>query len=227
MPNFPVATFIQGATFIPDSRVGYINTKTMLKNIIKVPLRWSIFNSQHMASLAVFLGAMESSEVKAEVLEVIELMGKLANISLPRFVLDKDTLYNPTTLKELSGGEGLPQSWTDYVQKLFNFGDKKIDIEDTERVIIEDTNYYKMLSSVLQTTKKKTLANYAGWKIVLASLNHIESKELWDIFPTELVQKKPMWKTCSETVGFNSQSSALLLHLFVYLITSIKVVSAV
>ena len=158
-----------------------------------------------MASLAVLLGAMESS-AKGEALEVIELMGKLSNISLPPFVLDKDTLYNPTTLKELSGGEGLPQSWTDYVQKLLNFGDKKIDIEDTERVIIEDTNYYNMLSSVLQNTKKKTLANYAGWKIVVASLRHIESKELSDIFLIEFGQKEEMWQICSETVGFNTNT---------------------
>ena len=179
-----------------------------------------------MAGVAVHLGAMESS-ANGEVLEVIELMVKLANISLPQFVLDKDTLYNPTTLEELSGVEGLPQSWTNYVQKLFNFGDKKIDIQDTERVIIEDTNYYKKLTSVLQNTKKKTLANYAGWKIVLASLNHLESKELQDIFPIEFLEKEPRWKICSERVGFNSQSSTLLLHLFVYLITSIKVFSAV
>ena len=180
-----------------------------------------------MIEIAVLLGANED-RAKSEVKEVMEFMEKLAKISLPMNVKDKDTFYNPTTLVEIPGAssKNLPQSWTKYVQKLFNYGDEEIDIQDTERVIIEDKNFYEKLSSVLGNQKKKTLANYAAWKVAFQTRDYLKSEELQkevqkfdrammgtvqksDKARLGTVYKEPRWKICTLSVGFNPSGSLI------------------
>ena len=102
---------------------------------------------------------------------------RLANISAPKSERrNKTKLYNPTTLGEFPTGEGFPESWTEYVQKLHDFGNDKLDIEDSERIIIYDVNFYKNLSSVLQNTDKRTLANYAGWRMASSTMKYLTTE---------------------------------------------------
>ena len=170
---------------------------------------------QAMIDVAVHLGA-EENKAKEELQKVFELEMKLANISLSREdQRNKTKLYNPTTLAQFPVNEGLPQSWTTYLQKLYDFGDEKLDIQETERVIIEDVDFYKNLSQILQNTDKRTLANYVGWRVASELYTALGSKErdLYQKFNKVLTgvdQKQPRWKTCLAQVGFNSGSGAFL-----------------
>ena len=131
---------------------------------------------QYMVDAAVLLGA-EETQAKVELEKVRDFEMRLANISAAKSERrNKTKLYNPTTLGEFPSDAGFPESWTDYVQKIFNFGDDKLDIEDSERVIIYDPNFYKNLSSVLQNTDKRTLANYAAWRMASSTMKYLTSE---------------------------------------------------
>ena len=129
-----------------------------------------------MVEVAVLLGA-EETQAKVELEKVRDFEMRLANISAAKSERrNKTKLYNPTTLGEFPSDAGFPESWTNYVQKIFDFGDDKLDIEDSERVIIYDPNFYKNLSSVLQSTDKRTLANYAAWRMASSTMKYLTSE---------------------------------------------------
>ena len=68
----------------------------------------------------------------------------------------------------------MPENWTEYLQKLFDYGDVKVDdITDNERIIIYDTEFYKNLTKVLQTTEERTKANYLVWRMVAATMKYL------------------------------------------------------
>ena len=132
---------------------------------------------QYMVDVAVLLGAEEQIAVE-ELQKVINFEMRLASISAPKTERrNKTKLYNPTTLGEFPRLEGQPESWTTYMQRVFDFGgDKVLTIEDSERVIIYDPNFYKNLSSVLTSTDERTLANYLGWRMASATMKYLSSE---------------------------------------------------
>ena len=156
---------------------------------------------QYMIDVAVSLGAQKNKATE-ELQKVLEFEMKLANISLVQEDKRNATkLYNPTTLAKLPSGGGLPDSWTIYFQKLFDFGDEKLDIQETERVIIVDVNFYQNLSSVLANTDTRTLANYIGWRIAHQAMDYLgsEARDVLQKFMKAITgadQKSPQWKTC-------------------------------
>ena len=167
--------------------------------------------SQIMIKGAIHLGA-EVDKAKEELQKVFELEMKLASISLSgEDQRNRTKLYNPTTLAQVPVSEQLPQSWTIHLQKLFDFDDEKLDIQDTERVIVTDVDFYKNLSAILQSTDKRTLANYVGWRVAADLFNFLGSEEraISQIFTKALDgvdQKQPRWKTCLKNVGFNNMN---------------------
>ena len=132
---------------------------------------------QYMIDVAVLLGAEEKT-AKEELQKVLNFEMRLASISAPKTERrNKTKLYNPTTLGEFPTLEGQPDSWTTYMQKVFDFGGKReISIEDSERVIIYDPNFYKNLSSVLNEADKRTKANYAGWRMASATMKYLSTE---------------------------------------------------
>ena len=85
---------------------------------------------QYMLDAAVLLGVEEQDNAEHELQLVMDFEMKLANISAPKEARrNSSKLYNPTTLGEFPGGPGLPDTWSGYIQKIFDFGDVKIDID--------------------------------------------------------------------------------------------------
>ena len=115
-----------------------------------------------MVETAKFLGADETI-AKEELLPVLEFEMKLANISAKREDRrNKTLLYNPTTLGEFKTDKGLPKSWTNYIQRILTYPNAKIDINDSELVIINDLNFFGNLSGIMANTSNRVLANYLG-----------------------------------------------------------------
>jgi membrane metallo-endopeptidase-like protein 1 len=126
----------------------------------------------YMVKSAVLLGAdldFANEELKESLLFEIDL----ANITVPSEERRNATaLYNPTTLGALPSLEGLPPSWTEYVQKLFEEADQ-IKIDESEKVIILNLDYFDKLSKLLKQTKPRVLANYLGWQAVKTVMSYL------------------------------------------------------
>jgi len=177
---------------------------------------------QYMLDAAVLLGVEDQDNAEHELQLVMDFEMKLANISAPKEARrNSSKLYNPTTLGEFPGGPGLPDTWSGYIQKLFDFGDVKIDIDDSERVIIYDVDFYKNISKVLKATSERTKANYLVWRMVASTMKYL-SKDARDVRRkyTKVLNgisvEQPVWKRCLKTVGWNSLSKSN----FVYAVTS-------
>jgi membrane metallo-endopeptidase-like protein 1 len=106
-----------------------------------------------MVDAAVLLG-VDIDTAKTELKQIVEFEIKLANISAPKEERRNDTkLYNPTTLGEIKSGPGLPESWTTYVQDVFDFPNVNFKIEPNEKIIIKDVNFYANLTKILGRVK--------------------------------------------------------------------------
>ena len=69
--------------------------------------------------------------------------------------------------------EGMPPSWTEYVQTLLKDADR-VTIDENEKVIILNLDYFGKLSKLILKTKPRIVANYVAWqaaKTVLSYLN--------------------------------------------------------
>ena len=161
----------------------------------------------YMVETAVLFGADEV-RAKDELEKVMRFEQKLAKISARKEDRRNDTkLYNPTTLGELS------ESWTTYVSDLFHFDvffKSLITITDSEKVIIRDPKFYEQLSSVLQSTNIRTIANYMSWRMIKSSVKYLgkDARAIRQKFLQVLtgvnIEKVP-WKRCTKKVGFNNQ----------------------
>jgi len=178
--------------------------------------------AQYMIDVAMLLG-VEEKTAKEEMQKVLEFEMRLANISAPKSERrNKTKLYNPTTLGEFPRALHMTESWTTYMQRVLDFGgDKELTIEDSERVIIYDPNFYKNLSSVLNSTDQRTMANYAGWRMASATMNYLssEAREIRQKYRkaiTGIGVEPPRWKSCISAVGFNSYSKSN----FIYAVSS-------
>jgi membrane metallo-endopeptidase-like protein 1 len=154
-----------------------------------------------MVDAAVLLG-VDRDKAKTELKLALEFEIKLANISTPREERrDGSKLYNPTTLGNMKTGPGLPESWTTYVQDLFDLPNVNFKIEATEKVIIMDVNYYANLTKVLGSADNKVIANYLGWRVVETSLQILNDKARSieeDVYKAMhgTVQAPAIWKMC-------------------------------
>ena len=175
-----------------------------------------------MQDAAILLGGNDDQIIKDELQKVMEFEMKLANISAPKSARrNKTSLYNPTTLGEFPNIDGQPFSWTHYVKKVLDFGEEKIEIDGTEKVIIYDPNFYKNLSSVLNSTDKRTQANYIAWRVVYSTIKYLnnEAREIRQKYRKALTgidQEAPLWKRCIKAVGFTSYSRTN----FIYAVSS-------
>jgi len=127
----------------------------------------------YMVNSAVLLGA-DLDFAKKDLKESLMFEIDLANITVPSEERRNATaLYNPTTLGALPSLEGLPPSWTEYIQKLFEEADQ-IKVDESEKVVILNLEYFDKLSNLLKQTKPRVLANYLAWqaaKTVMSYLN--------------------------------------------------------
>lgn len=178
---------------------------------------------KYMVDTAVLFGANED-KAREDLEKVWKFEMKLANISSPKEERRNQTkLYNPTTLGEFPKGPGLPESWTGYVKDLLNFEDAKVDIEDSEKVIIYDKNFFANLSKIMDETDTKTLANYMAWRMVKYSMNYLNKearviRRKYQKVLTGVDQEPASWKRCTKKVGFNNLRDSVTM---VYAVSSI------
>ena len=159
------------------------------------------------ADTAEYLGGPK--DIKEELEKVMQFEMDLAKISAPKEERrNKSKLYNPTTLGEFPTGNLLPDSWTEFAQKSFEVLDLKFDFDDTEKVIIYDKNFYANLTSVLEKTELRTMANYIGWRIASSTMayldkNAIEIRQKYKKALNGIATIPAPWKRCIKATGKN------------------------
>jgi len=160
-----------------------------------------------MLEAAVYLGATKE-QAETELREALNFEFALAEITLPREERRQaDLLYNPTTVDKLPVYEGLPPSWKDYFQGIFDGTD--IVISDDEKVIVTNFDYLKNVSELVQKTDKRVLANYLNWSIAKSVITYLneEGRDIrfrFDKAISGIQEKAPRWKKCVNEMGFNS-----------------------
>ena len=170
-----------------------------------------------MVDTAVLLGA-RLDVAKKELKESLMFEINLAHINAAkeeRRNLSK--IYHPTTVGNLPTLEGLPTSWTEYVQKLLVSVDK-VEIDQHTKVIITNLNYFQRLSNLLKDTSSRTLANYMAWQTVRFSTKYLNDvvqkiRQEYDRAISGIQELPPAWKRCTKAVGFNNMAGKLSLGL--------------
>jgi len=162
-----------------------------------------------MVDSAVLLGA-ESESALNELKESLSFEISLANITVPKEEKRNSTLlYNPTTLGELPILEALPPSWVTYLQTMFEEANK-VTIDEEEKIILTNPEYFDKLSNLLKNTKPRTLANYLAWQTVKSSMSKLNNaagdiKQAYDKATSGVQELPPQWKRCTNAIGFNNQ----------------------
>ena len=161
-----------------------------------------------MIEVAVLLGADETN-AKDELKKVMEFENSLANIQMSlKDSMDPEKAYKPKQLKGFQNNDDFPSSWTSYVQKLYQYDEKDLEIKDDEIVINGDTKFYKELGPILKNTTKRTLFNYIGWRVAKDALDYLtpEARKISQKFNkliTGVEANTPRWQECIGEVGFN------------------------
>lgn len=153
----------------------------------------------YMVNVAVLLGADKTSAEK-ELKKSLLFEIKLAHASKPREERRNATrLYNPMSIKDLDSLAPMVP-WLDYINNILT--KDLIQVDDNERVIVDEPGYLTNLTKLLPTVEKRTIANYMFWRAARASLGYfteaarkIQLEYSKNITGTKT--KTPRWRVCT------------------------------
>jgi len=162
----------------------------------------------YMVSVAVLLGAPREraeKELKESLLFEIEL----AHASQARENRRNATrMYNPMLVKDLHTLAPMVP-WLEYINRILT--PKIAQIDENERVIVDEPGYLKNLTALLPKTSNRTIANYMLWHAARASLGYFtaDARKIQLDFAKNITGKKKdtdRWKRCtgSATGSFSS-----------------------
>lgn len=116
-----------------------------------------------MVDSAVIFGANRSN-AEIEFLDVLQFEMELAKASLSdEEQRNKTIIYNPFTIKQLQTTYPFI-NWMEYLNWSLNSIAR---VTDNEKVSVTDKNYLQQLNGIIQSTSKRTIANYFAWRVVL------------------------------------------------------------
>jgi len=123
----------------------------------------------YMVNVAVLLGA-DRVKAEKELKESLLFEIELAHASQAREKRRNATrLYNPMMIRDLA--EYAPMvPWLEYINNILT--EDLVQVDDTERVILDEPGYLRNLTILLPKTSNKTIANYMFWRAARASLGY-------------------------------------------------------
>lgn len=107
-------------------------------------------------------------------------------------------LYNPATIKEMQVKYPyLP--WLEYINAMLP---DNVQVDENEVVIVSVPSFFEKLGDVIHSVPKRTLANYFGWRIVLATSGTLTDelrrrKILYFSSINGQREEEPRWKECA------------------------------
>lgn len=170
---------------------------------------YKIYMAETASIMAKYLGQSVSSEdIQFDVNAVFDFEMLLASITTPdEDRRDIDRMYNPMTVAELSDlTSSTSINWQQLLSNMFAVAGNPI--ESTTRVIVQEVEYVKRMAALIDTTNKRTLANYIMWRHVKA-LGDETNQEMRDasfkyaMVANGVTAAEPRWKDCADkTNGF-------------------------
>ena len=153
----------------------------------------------YMVAVAELLGAdraTAATELKQSLLFEIEL----AKASRAREERRNATrLYNPMMIKELHQHAPMVP-WLEYINNILT--EDLVQVENTERVILDEPGYLSNLTKLLPKTENRTIANYMFWRVARSSLGYfteaarkIQLEYAKNITGTK--SETPRWRRCT------------------------------
>ncbi|XP_034972039.1 phosphate-regulating neutral endopeptidase PHEX isoform X2 [Zootoca vivipara] len=152
-----------------SAREDYLENTTEAKSY-----REALF--QFMVDTAVLLGA-NASRAELDMKSVLKLEVKIAEIMIPHENRTSESMYNKMNISELR--TLIPQfDWLGYIKKVI---DTKLypelkDIDASENVIVRVPQYFKDLFRILESERKKTIANYLVWRMVYSRIFNLSRR---------------------------------------------------
>ncbi|KAJ8667501.1 hypothetical protein QAD02_009164 [Eretmocerus hayati] len=152
---------------------------------------------KYMVGVAKLLGA-NSPDIEGELKDSLEFEKNLANISLlMRVERDLYKRYNPTTVAEMDEKHSYVQ-WSEFLQRLMS---PTVQLSPSNKINLHDENYFTKFPEVLAKFSKRTIANYAFWRLVQDSvpylstrLNYLATKLTSELYGISTISSR--WKTC-------------------------------
>lgn len=162
----------------------------------------------YMVNVAVLLGA-DRGRAERELKESLEFEIELAHASQARENRRNATrMYNPMLVRDLDSLAPMVP-WTEYINKILT--PELLQIDDTERVIVNEPGYLQNLTNLLPKVNKRAISNYMMWRVARSSLGYFteEARKIQLEFAKNVTGKKSAtdrWKTCtgSATGSFSS-----------------------
>nr|XP_020644827.1 phosphate-regulating neutral endopeptidase [Pogona vitticeps] len=181
-----------------SAREDYLDNSTEAKSY-----RDALF--QFMVDTAVLLGA-NASRAELDMKSVLKLEVKIAEIMIPHENRTSESMYNKMNISELS--VMVPQfDWLAYIKKVI---DTKLypelkDIDASENVIVRVPQYFRDLFRILESERKKTIANYLVWRMVYSRLFSLSRRFQYRWLEYSRVTQgttslMPQWDKCVNTV---------------------------
>jgi membrane metallo-endopeptidase-like protein 1 len=154
---------------------------------------------KYMVNVAVLLGA-DRSVAEEEMMESLEFEMELAHASMPRELRRNATrMYNPMMIRDLSQYAPMVP-WLEYINNILT--PEILVVKDTERVILNEPGYLMNLTTLLEHTKKRTIANYMFFRAASSSLGYFTkaARKVQQDYSQDLTgtsSETPRWKECT------------------------------
>ena len=167
----------------------------------------------YMVEAAILLGA-NKERARLEMKEALLLEIDLANISTSKELRrDPNSKYHNTTVDNMPIFQKALGKFTvkEYLQKMVNASDNpSIEIQESEKIVIQDLNYFQAFPGVLDVRDKKVIANYLGWRVFKSRVKFLNqaARKLRENYKKSLkgvAKAKSKWKSCLEEMGFNQK----------------------
>ncbi|KAJ7319550.1 hypothetical protein JRQ81_019061 [Phrynocephalus forsythii] len=160
---------------------------------------------QFMVDTAVLLGA-NASRAELDMKSVLKLEVKIAEIMIPHENRTSESMYNKMNISELNAM--VPQfDWLAYIKKVIDtkLNPELKDIDVSENVIVRVPQYFKDLFRILESERKKTIANYLVWRMVYSRLFSLSRRFQYRWLEYSRVIQgttslMPQWDKCVNTV---------------------------
>uniref|UniRef100_A0A8C9RZX5 Phosphate regulating endopeptidase homolog, X-linked n=1 Tax=Scleropages formosus TaxID=113540 RepID=A0A8C9RZX5_SCLFO len=154
-----------------------------------------------MVDVAVMLGADEQS-AHAHMMDVLTFEMKLAEIMIPFENRTSENMYNKYSLSRLQ--RSVPEfNWLGFVKATI---DTKLypelkSLSASEHVIVRAPQYFKELFKLLNSTEKRTVANYVVWRAVFSRISSLSRRFLYRYLDfsrvtTGTTSLTPRWDKC-------------------------------
>lgn len=169
----------------------------------KTLLAYETFATQ----FAVMFGA-NPTRAMIDMKDMVDFEIRLANISLPEAERrDEIKMYNLQSLGDIiTNYTGI--DWMKYFTQVLNMNNINIEVTRREPIVNRNPEYFRQLSSILNTTPKRTIANYLVWRYVKRLPNVLPERiqQLETQYRKALIgtaQIEPRWKTCVSAANTN------------------------